>query len=391
MRSFRDKSPAVLLCCWAAFAAMLGVAVAADEYRPDPGYKPTRNLSQFFAKVKVGRPVTVMGIGGSVTEGHSWAAMAAEWLQKQYPKTHIHYVDGAFGGTGPDAVIFRFRRDILPHHPDLVFIEYTVNSYAKHEINFKALDGMVLQLLRQWQKPDIVFVYVGNDKGERDLSKVQPLARHYGFQEVDPRRHLQTLIDAGKVKWKEIARDGIHPNEKGHAIYAEPLIELLKRQAALADHPTPEPPVPPPYSSDEWATATLVPIAAAHYGKEWKVVKPTPWGERFWDEMLECDQVGATLTFTANSTTIGAYLHDRQGLRQHRLVDRRRKRNRDDAGELGDAPGRPVGGQRASSPAACPPGEHTLKITIKPKWEKASGNFVRIGGFCIANPKPAAK
>ena len=145
-----------------------------------------------------------MGIGGSVTEGHSWAAMAAEWLQKQYPKTHIHYVDGAFGGTGPDAVVFRFRRDILPHHPDLVFIEYTVNSYAKHDMNFKALDGMVLELLRQWQKPDIVFVYVGNDKGERDLSKVQPLARHYGFQEVDPR---QTPADADRRRQGQMEGD----------------------------------------------------------------------------------------------------------------------------------------------------------------------------------------
>jgi hypothetical protein len=33
----------------------------------------------------------------------------------------------------------------------------------------------------------------------------------------------------------------------------------------------------------------------------------------------------------------------------------------------------------------------TLKITVKPKWEKATGNFVRIGGFCVANPKPVAK
>jgi hypothetical protein len=36
-----------------------------------------------------------MGIGGSVTEGHSWAAMSAEWLQRQYPGKQIFYVDGA--------------------------------------------------------------------------------------------------------------------------------------------------------------------------------------------------------------------------------------------------------------------------------------------------------
>ena len=389
MKLCREKGPAVLLCCWLAFVAMLSVAVAADEYKPDPNYKPTRNLSQFFAKVRAGRPVTVMGIGGSVTEGHSWAAMAAEWLQKQYPKTHIHYVDGAYGGTGPDAVVFRFRRDILLHHPDLVFIEYTVNSYAKHDINFKALDGMVLQLLQQWQKPDIVFVYVGNDKGERDLSKVQPLARHYGFQEVDPRKHLQTLIDAGKVKWTEIARDMIHPNEKGHAIYSEPLIELLNQQAALPGVPTPEPPVPPPYSSDEWARAALAPIAAAHYGKEWKVVNRPPWAERYWDEMIECDRVGASLTFTVNSTTMGAYV----------MVA-------NDCGNIAGSidggketevmlanPGTVQGGRAAINlifASDLPPGEHTLKITVKPKWDKAVGNFIRIGGFCVANPKPVA-
>jgi lysophospholipase L1-like esterase len=381
---------AIAWACWATLVTMPGVVVAAEEYKSDPGYKPTRDLSQFFAKVKAGRSVTVMGIGGSVTEGHSWAAMSAEWLQKQYPNTHIHYVDGAFGGTGPDAVVFRFRRDILPHHPDLVFIEYTVNSYAKHDINFKALDGMVLQLLRQWQKPDIVFVYVGNDKGERDLSKVQPLARHYGFQEVDPRKHLQTLIDAGKVRWQDIARDRIHPNEKGHAIYAEPLIQLLKQQAALADRPTPVPPVPPPYASEEWAHAALVPVVAAHYGNQWKAVKPSPWGERFWDEMIESDQVGATVTFTANSTTIGAYLliaNDCGNIAWS--IDGGKET------ELMLANwGTVQGGMWASNSifaSDLPAGEHTLKITVKPKWEKSTGNFVRIGGFCVANPKPAAK
>jgi hypothetical protein len=359
-------------------------------YSANPNYKPTRDLSNFFAKVKSGRPVTVMGIGGSVTEGHSWAAMSAEWLQKQYPNTKIHYQDGAYGGTGPSDVVFRLRRDILPFHPDLVFIEYAVNSYANHPENYKALDGIVLQLLRQWQKPDIVFVYVGDSRYLRDLSKVQPLARHYGFQEVDPRTHLQTLLDAGTVKWTDIARDQIHPNEKGHAIYAETLIDLLKQQAALTGPPTPEPPVPAAFASDEWATATLVPIAAARYGPEWKAVRPSPWGERYWEEMLECNQVGATITFTANTTTIGAYL----------LI----------AGDCGNIAWSVDGGKETERMLAnwgtikggmwacddiyasdLPPGEHTIKITIKPKWEKSTGNFVRVGGFCIANPKPVVK
>ena len=47
-----------------------------DEYKPAPNYVPTHNLSRFFAKIRSGQPVVVMGIGGSVTEGHSWAAMS---------------------------------------------------------------------------------------------------------------------------------------------------------------------------------------------------------------------------------------------------------------------------------------------------------------------------
>lgn len=361
-----------------------------ENYKPDPNYKPTRDLSRFFAKVKAGRPVTVMGIGGSVTEGHSWAAFSAEWIQKQFPNAKVRYQDGAYGGTGPDAVVFRLRRDILPHRPDLVFIEYGVNSYSKHEINFKALDGIVQQLLGQWQKPDIVFVYVGNDKGERDLSKVQPLARHYGFQEVDVRAHLQTYFDSGKLTWKDIAGDQIHPNQKGHAIYSEKVIELLAQQAGLKGKPMADPPIPAPYASDEWTTATLVPIAAAKYGPEWKVVKATGWGERFWEEMLECDKVGTTLTFTANSTTIGAYVMvTKDGGILSWSIDGG-KETEQWLANWGTVKG---GNWAANSVYAqdLPPGEHTLKITIKPKWKESSGNFVRIGGFCVANPKPAKK
>jgi lysophospholipase L1-like esterase len=360
---------------------------AAEAYKPDPDYVPRRNLARFFSKIKAGQPVVVMGIGGSVTEGHSWAAMSAEWLRKQYPHNQILYVDGAYGGTPPWQTVFRLRRDVLPHKPDLVFIEYAVNSYLDNERNWLAEDGLVQQLLRQPQQPDIVFVYVGNDKGERDLQKVQPVARHYGFLEVDVRSHLQTKIDAAEVTWKDIAGDAIHPNLRGHAIYAEAVTALLARQAPLADKPTPVPPVPAPFFGDEFTTATLLPIAAAQASPEWRTVRPPGWTGKFLDEMYETDRPGATLTVTANTTAFGVYLIQTtdSGRIAWSLDGGPEKREDLWGGWLGK------GGLYVRNfllAAGLPRRDHVLKLTVLPKSEKAEGNLVRIGGFCVTNPKP---
>jgi hypothetical protein len=148
--------------------------------------------------------------------------------------------------------------------------------------------------------------------------------------------------------------------------------------------------VPAAFASDEWATATLVPIAAAHYGKEWKVVKPSPWGERFWEEMLESDQVGATMTFTANTTTLGAYVLLSKDCGMLNWSIDGGKETTEWLANWGTV----QGGMWASNSiyaSGLPPGEHTLKITVAPKWKESTGNFVRIGGFCVANPKPAGK
>lgn len=385
-------APVASLCVVALFTVCQAAEPAAKPadstpppYKPDPNYKPTRNLSQFFQKLREGRPVTVMGIGGSVTEGHSWAAMSAEWLQKEFPGKQIKYVDGAWGGRGPDMTVFRFRRDHLPFKPDLVFIEYTVNCYGTAQETFKALDGMVQQLLLQYQKPDIVFVYVGNDKGERGLDKVQPLARYYGFIEVDPRAYLQKKLDAKELTWKDFSGDQIHPNQKGHAIYTEPMIEMFKEQMKLPA--TPEPAVPPAFYSDAWTRAVIVPITAAQADENWKVIAPRDYGGAL-DELLESDHVGATITFTANTTDMGAWvvMTTDSGVLGWEV-------DGDKKGEVNFTHQYVRKGdwwiQNVKFATDLPPGKHTLKLTIKPKSAQSTGNFIRIGGFCVANPKPA--
>lgn len=362
----------------------------APTYVPDPNYKPTRDLSQFFAKIKAGKPVTVMAIGGSVTEGHSWAYMAAQWLRKEFPGKDIRYVDGACGGTGPVFCMFRLRRDHLSHKPDLVFVEYSVNAYPPKEDNWRALDSILQQFLMQPQKPDFVFVYVGNQKHERALDVVQPVGRYYGFPEVDPRAHLQTYIDAGKLEWKDIARDGIHPDRRGHEIYAEPVIELLKQQSALADKPTPVPPVPQPFYSADWITATILPIAAAKIEGPWKVVKPPLYTGRFVDEVLQCDQLGATLTVTANTTTFGVMgLMTGNSGKLSWSIDGGPERETNFCNSYVLKGG--VWVRNVLFARDLPPGQHTLKVTIAPKWDQSNGNMIHIAGFCVTNPMPESE
>jgi hypothetical protein len=106
--------------------------------------------------------------------------------------------------------------------------------------------------------------------------------------------------------------------------------------------------------------------------------------------MIETDQVGATLTFTANSTTIGAYLMLAKDCGNFTWSIDGGKETEVVLGNQGTI----EGGKWALNSifgSDLPAGEHTLKITVKPKWEKSTGNFVRIGGFCVANPKPVAK
>lgn len=370
-----------------AFVLMLACSAAlALETRADAGCVPTRDLSRFFAKLREGKPVVVMGIGGSVTEGESWAPLSVEWLRQQNSGAQIHYVDGAYGGTPPWQTVFRMKRDILPHHPDMVFIEYAVNSYDPKERCWLALDGIIQQLLNQPQRPDIVFVYVGIRSGYRELDRVQPVAQHYGFPEVDARAFLQTKIDSGELKWQDISPDDVHPNPRGHGIYAEAMVEFLKRESQRREV-APVPPVPPPYRGMELASATILPIQSIQLPPVWETIAPPEGTRRFFDKIYATDQPGATLVVTVDNTTVmGLYLIQTTDSGQIEWsVDGGRPHKRD-LWMPWLQPGQSYA--RAIILAeGLPPGSHTLTIKVLSKNKQSKGNWVRIGGFCVTNPQ----
>ncbi len=387
----------MMTACTMGLALLVSVhgALATDLPPYDPDWKPSRDLTRVFAKLRAGEPITVASIGGSVTvvtHQGSWASMATDWLREQFPDNDITHVDGALGGRGPGSSIWRFKEALLPAKPDLFFIEYAVNAYRTPEENYKALDAMVLQMLRTEDPPDIVFVYVGNEQWQPsegwESEKVQPVGRHYGFPEVLARAHLQSKLAAGDVKWEDVARDNIHPNAKGHAIYAEAVIDLLQDQMQLTGKPTPLPPIPPPFYSDEWTTAHLVPVAAAQTDGPWQRRQAYGIGTQFFQEILESDQPGATLTLTANTTSFAiAVLPTPDSGSYAWSVDGGPQRTKKLRVE------RDLNGRVWTLVVAedLPPGEHTLTIMVLPPQDGIEGNWVRVGAFGVTSPEGEGK
>ena len=94
------------------------------------------SFADFDRRARAGEELSVVFFGGSLT----WSANAsdpnrtgfrplvAEWLRIKYPAARFRFHDAGLGGTGSMLGIFRLGRDVFPHEPDLVFLDFACND-----------------------------------------------------------------------------------------------------------------------------------------------------------------------------------------------------------------------------------------------------------------------
>ena len=151
---------------------LLGVTAALGQSQPTSPLPPVvqerGSLPHVFAKLKAGKPVTIAYFGGSITAGAgasdgektSYRALVGQWFTTTFPQASVTNVNAAIGGTGSDLGAFRLKRDVLGHHPDLVFVEYAVNDNGTPDIMVdRAMEGIVRQIRRADPATDVCFVY----------------------------------------------------------------------------------------------------------------------------------------------------------------------------------------------------------------------------------------
>ena len=311
----------------------LTAQAASPEYHPVDAslLKSRQGLGNTFQKLKRDQEVRVAYLGGSITAANGWRVKATQWLQKAFPNSKIHEIHAAIGGTGSDLGAFRLKRDVLDHHPDLVFIEFAVNDGGRQpEAIWESMDGIVRQIWKDNPQTDICFVYTFRVNYEKDLregkcpraaSAMELLADHYGIPSINVALKIAELEQQGKLKFKsdqplaegviQFSKDGVHPLNQGHEIYTEVIADAFKTMEPESKPINHADKLQQPFVDSHWTNAKMVPLAPSMLSGNWeKLPADNVLQRRFGGRMgqiWEADKPGSKITFRFRGSQAALY------------------------------------------------------------------------------------
>lgn len=213
---------------------LLGVAKQLETL-PENGYESRTGVPNVAAKLRNGEPVTMVFIGGSITQNSaSFATTFPQWMEEKYPESQIKAINAGISGTPSKFGAARFDRDVLVHDPDLVFIEFAVNDG-----NGTTSDQMERMVRKAWQHDpsmDLVFIYTIRNNHLEDYaaghlpvaaSSHERVAEHYYIPTIAMGFEPAKKINAGEWTIDEFAKDGVHPSLEGYQYYQDMLEKAM--------------------------------------------------------------------------------------------------------------------------------------------------------------------
>jgi lysophospholipase L1-like esterase len=203
------------------------------------------NLAYFVEKVRKHEPVVIAYIGGSITQGtgaskygnnYFWKSKTA--LSREIVKrgSKVTTYTAAIGGTGSDYAAYRMGAQLLLHKPDLLIIEFAVND-GRDPNAAENMECLIRQALRTNQRMGIVLFYTTTAKFDQEYYAKgllpqavllhHKVAQHYNLTEILTGNLVNKGIKDGNFTAKTFFRDGVHPTDIGHAMYADTLVNAL--------------------------------------------------------------------------------------------------------------------------------------------------------------------
>lgn len=268
-------------------------------------------------------------LGGSITAGDvntggmesNWPYYIRGWLLSNFTSLRLTVCNGGIGGTGTLCGLMRCEKEMIAAGCDIVFLEYAVNDcYGDAELRTREREGLIRKLLRSGC--DVVLVYTFR----RDMHAVmaaggvpdvvlqfEELAKHYSLSSVWSGRYALDQLNKGRISWEgwlPIEGDNIHPGYAGSSIYAEPVIELLRRslEGCMPESGDAEKTeLPAPLDARNYETMRAVPMESWDIRSPWTIMRElkAPW----YDRVAYTCADGAELSFRFSGRVLAAMLN----------------------------------------------------------------------------------
>ncbi|MBR5943132.1 MAG: SGNH/GDSL hydrolase family protein [Clostridia bacterium] len=222
-------------------------------------------LARVMHKAREGGDVCVACIGGSITEGayasdrdrNCYAALVGQWWRESFPNASIEFHNAGIGGTQSILGVHRVERDVLKYDPDFVIVEFAVNDHPD-DWETEAYSNLCRRILTWRTNPAVLLLFTTDHCYINTQETEITVGSHYGLPMISQRDALRPELEAGRIKWDDIAKDWVHPNDRGHAIIASLVIDRLQAVLdGLDSIPAEEKPLPGVFISDRYANARL--------------------------------------------------------------------------------------------------------------------------------------
>ena len=266
-RDWSGMTPNSRCCCIGprgGFAFALAVAVTAcltavgtPPAEQAAGETPLARTRRLVAEKK---PVRVVAFGDSISEVKprwnggaktpeaNWAAVLVKRLGEAHPESAFTLRNFGVGGENTAEGLARLD-GLADHAPDLVLVAFGANDCCHHflepDATARALADLVAGIRTRYGV-DVVVVGTGGDNPRKPffrhldetLAAQRKAAEQAGAPFVDVRKAILAVTAEGE-RWAEfhLAADNCHPNDAGHAVWAEAVASTIG--AATGARPTP--------------------------------------------------------------------------------------------------------------------------------------------------------